>query len=87
MRLSASALSEAGAVAAAGHTGAASDVGVAIALVHAGLHGAKLNVEINVGAMRDDEYASAARETAAQQSTEGEAFAQAAERALASPNR
>ena len=84
MRLSASALSEAGTVAAFVQTGAASDVGVAIALVRAGLHGAKLNVEINVSAMRDDDYASAARGTAERQTTEGEAFARAAERALSS---
>ena len=82
MRLSAAALAEAAAVAAHGQTSAASDVGVAIALLGAGLEGARLNVEINLGALRDDEYAAAAREEAARHSGRGEASFRAAERSL-----
>src|SRR4051812_35828512 len=49
VRLSAAALEQAVAVAAHGHRAAASDVGVAVALLRAGTHGARLNVEINLG--------------------------------------
>ena len=82
MRLSAAALAEAAAVAAHGNTNAASDIGVAIALLGAGLEGARLNVEINLAALRDDEYAAAAREEAAQHSGEAKASGRAAERSL-----
>ncbi len=59
VRLSATALVQAAAVAAHGHKAAGSDVGVAIALLRAGLRGARLNVEINVGSLTDAEYTSA----------------------------
>jgi formiminotetrahydrofolate cyclodeaminase len=59
VRLSAAALAQAVAVAAHGHKPAASDVGVAIALLRAGLRGARLNVEINIGSVTDSEYSSA----------------------------
>ena len=55
MRLSASALEQATAVGAYGNPSAASDVGVAIALLHAGLHGAQLNVEANLGGLNDQD--------------------------------
>ena len=55
-RLSADGLDEARHVAAYGHQAAASDVGVAVALLAAGLHGARLNVEINVGSIADATY-------------------------------
>ena len=61
MRLSASALAAADVVAANGHAAAASDVGVAVALLRAGLHGARLNVEINLDGLRDETYVSATR--------------------------
>jgi formiminotetrahydrofolate cyclodeaminase len=61
VRLSASALSAAETIAEHGHAGAASDVGVAVALLRAGLHGARLNVEINLESVRDDAYGSATR--------------------------
>jgi formiminotetrahydrofolate cyclodeaminase len=61
MRLSAEALTHAAAVAAHGLPSAASDVGVAQALVRAGLEGARLNVEINVGSITDEIYAPAVR--------------------------
>lgn len=56
VRLSADALSQAETVARDGHRGAASDVGVAIALLRAGLHGARLNVETNLGGLTDAAY-------------------------------
>src|SRR3954471_23962590 len=58
VRLSASALAQAVTVAAHGHKAAGSDVGVAIALLRAGLRGARLNVEINIGSVTDAEYTS-----------------------------
>ena len=59
VRLSAAALDQAAAVAAHGHRAAGSDVGVAVALLRAGLRGARLNVEINIGSIIDAGYASA----------------------------
>ena len=56
MRLSAAALEQAATVAAHGHRAAASDVGVAVALLRAGLRGARLNVEINLGSLSDAAY-------------------------------
>jgi formiminotetrahydrofolate cyclodeaminase len=57
MRWSAQALEAAKRVAAHGHAAAASDVGVAIALLRAGLEGARLNVAANLGGIRDEKYA------------------------------
>ena len=59
MRLSAAALDLAVAVAAHGRRAAASDVGVAVALLRAGTRGAQLNVQINLGRISDLEYATA----------------------------
>ena len=59
VRMSAAALGHAAAVAAHGHRAAGSDVGVGVALLRAGLRGARLNVEINVGSITDTGYASA----------------------------
>lgn len=56
MRLSALALKQADIVGAHGHPGASSDVGVAAALLHAGMRGARLNVEANVGSIDDEAY-------------------------------
>jgi formiminotetrahydrofolate cyclodeaminase len=56
MRLSAAALERAKTVAAHGHRAAASDVGVAVALLRAGVRGARLNIEINVGGVSDAAY-------------------------------
>lgn len=61
MRLSAEALKQAEVVAAHGHSGASSDVGVATALLRAGIEGARLNVEINLGSVADEAYAAAVR--------------------------
>ena len=59
VRLSATALTEATAFAARGHRAAASDIGVAVALLRAGTRGARLNVEINAGSISDAAYADA----------------------------
>ena len=55
MRLSAAALEQAAAVEAYGNPSATSDVGVAIALLNAGRHGAQLNVETNLGSLKDQD--------------------------------
>jgi len=62
VRASAEALAHAAAVAAHGNASAASDVGVAVALLRAGAHGARLNVEINLGGLADKAYAERARQ-------------------------
>jgi len=61
MRLSVDGLERASAVAAHGHRGAASDAGVAAALLAAGLHGAQLNVDINLGGISDARYTDAVK--------------------------
>ena len=47
------------AVAAHGHRAASSDVGVALALLQAGLEGARLNVDVNLGGISDRAYVEA----------------------------
>jgi methenyltetrahydrofolate cyclohydrolase len=59
MRLSVDALKQAQAVGAHGHRAASSDVGVALALLQAGLEGARLNVRVNLGGISDRAYAEA----------------------------
>ena len=61
MRLSVEGLSQAGVVGEHGHRGAASDVGVATALLQAGATGARLNVEINLDGIDDAEYREAVK--------------------------
>jgi len=61
VRASADALLHARTVEAHGNRNAASDVGVAIALLKAGAHGARLNVEINLGSVTDTAYAGRVR--------------------------
>jgi formiminotetrahydrofolate cyclodeaminase len=80
VRASAAALHEAARVATHGHRAAASDVGVAIALLRAGARGARLNVEINTGSLADTSYASA---VTAETNRLSEDAAQAADRAEA----
>jgi formiminotetrahydrofolate cyclodeaminase len=65
MRLSAMALKQAELVGAHGHDAASSDVGVAAALLRAGLRGARLNVQINVGSIEDEAYREAVAAEAA----------------------
>jgi len=65
MRLSARACDQARTIAAHGHRGAASDVGTGMTLLRGGLHGAGLNVEINLGSVSDPSYVDTARAEAA----------------------
>ncbi len=61
LRLSEAALDQAKTIAARGNRAAASDVGVAVALLRAGARGARLNIEINIGSISDAAYADAVR--------------------------
>ena len=64
MRACASALGESDAIGRLGNANASSDVKVGIELLRAGLRGAQLNVEINLGSVKDRAYAEdVARET------------------------
>jgi formiminotetrahydrofolate cyclodeaminase len=65
MRLSTRACERAATIAAHGHRAATSDIGVAVALLRAGLHGAGLNIEINLGSVADAVYVEATRAEAA----------------------
>ncbi len=83
MRLSAQGCERAATIAGHGHRAAASDVGAAIALLRAGLHGAGLNVAINLGGVSDTAYvdrvraeASGVAEQAAHAADEAEALLQ-----------
>jgi len=78
VRLSAAALDQAIAVATHGHRAAASDVGVAVALLRSGARGARLNVEINIGSVSDPTYAG---EVAAEIARLGDAISRAADAA------
>jgi methenyltetrahydrofolate cyclohydrolase len=82
IRLSAAALDQAVAVAAIGHRAAASDVGVAVALLRAGTRGARLNVEINIGGVSDAVYTEAVATEAARLSDEARRAADEAETLL-----
>lgn len=82
MRLSVEALEQAVRVAASGHAGASSDVGTGVALLRAGLQGARLNVEINIGGIRDEGYASAVRAEVQRLLARGNEAADVAERSL-----
>jgi formiminotetrahydrofolate cyclodeaminase len=61
MRLSIDGLKQAQVVARHGLRAASSDVGVALALLQAGLEGARLNVRVNLGTLADAAYADAVR--------------------------
>ena len=78
VRLSVAALDQAIAVATHGHRAAASDVGVAVALLRAGARGARLNVEINIGSLSDTTYAG---EVAAETARLGDGASRAADAA------
>lgn len=78
MRLSSLTLKEALTVASHGHRAAASDVGVAIALLSAGLDGARLNVEINQVSLSDTGFVEALKEEAERLAREGAQTAEAA---------
>jgi formiminotetrahydrofolate cyclodeaminase len=85
MRLSHRALSEAAVVAAHGHRAAASDVGVAVALLQAGAAGARLNVDINLQSVGDVAYAEGVRAELATLAKEIPDTAAAVQRALQGP--
>src|SRR5262245_33812356 len=65
MRLSVEGLAAAKIVGAHGNPSASSDVGVATALLRAGLEGARLNVEVNLGSIKDEAYTRAVSEEVA----------------------
>jgi len=79
MRESARALEEAAVVAAHGYKSAASDVGVAIAMLKAGAAGAKLNVDVNLEAIGDANYRGAVGGEARDLMEQAGAIAQRAE--------
>jgi formiminotetrahydrofolate cyclodeaminase len=87
MRLSAQGLEHAAVVAAHGHRAAASDVGVAVALLAAGLQGARLNVQINLDGLSDAVYKAEVTSEAARLTDAAAKAADAANRSLASLDR
>lgn len=62
MRACAEALDEAAVIAAYGNRNASSDVQVGLELLAAGLRGAKVNVDINLDSVKDQEYAGRTRQ-------------------------
>ena len=82
MRLSVIALRQARAVAQHGHRAAASDVGVALALVAAGARGARLNVDVNVASLTDGSYVEAVKTERERLSAEAGEAADAAQASL-----
>jgi glutamate formiminotransferase/formiminotetrahydrofolate cyclodeaminase len=82
MRLSVLALEAAQTVALHGHAAAASDLGVAIALLNCGVRGARLNVDINLTGIKDETYASGAAGEVDRLAHAAATLAEAAEAAL-----
>jgi methenyltetrahydrofolate cyclohydrolase len=82
MRLSVVGLRHAKAVAQHGHRAAASDVGVAVALLQAGARGARLNVDINIGSLTDGSYVEAVKAENERLGTETMETADAAQASL-----
>ena len=87
MRLSSRTMQQASVVASHGHRAAASDVGVAVALLQAGATGARLNVEINLQSVNDLAYADAVRKELAALTAELSGVREAVERELTPPLR
>jgi formiminotetrahydrofolate cyclodeaminase len=87
MRLSAQALGHAGVVAAHGHRAAASDAGVAVALLAASLQGARLNVQINLDGLSDADYKAEVASEVAKLRDAAAQSADTANRSLASLDR
>ena len=56
MRACSAAIEQAPVISRLGNQNAASDVNVALGLLQAGLHGARANVEINLGHVKDKAY-------------------------------
>jgi methenyltetrahydrofolate cyclohydrolase len=63
MRACGDAVEQAATVAVCGNRNASSDVQVGLELLGAGMRGAKLNVDTNLGTVKDEEYASRTRES------------------------
>jgi formiminotetrahydrofolate cyclodeaminase len=82
MRWSAQALEQAATVGRHGLRSAASDIGVAVALLQAGGVGARLNVEANVSGLKEPAYVEAVRAETAELSAAAERAAAAARAAL-----
>jgi formiminotetrahydrofolate cyclodeaminase len=82
MRACAAAMDQAAVVAAFGNRNASSDVQVGLELLGAGLRGARLNVEINLGSLKDAPYVARAREEAERLLAESELRMAAARSAL-----
>jgi formiminotetrahydrofolate cyclodeaminase len=83
MRACADAMDQASVVAAFGNRNASSDVQVGLELLTAGLKGAKLNVEINLGSLKDAAFVERARADAERLLAETEPKVSAARAALA----
>jgi formiminotetrahydrofolate cyclodeaminase len=84
MALTVDALDHANAIAAHGHRGAASDVAVALALLRAGFHGSRLNVETNLTGNKDEAYTHAVRAEVTRLTNRAAAAGLAADDALSS---
>jgi len=82
MRLSATALKHAQAVAEHGHRAASSDAGVAVALLAAGARGARLNVEVNLGSLGDESYVEAVKAETGRLAADAARSAEAADASL-----
>ncbi len=85
MRACADAIEQGDVVAQFGNRHASSDVQVGMELLGAGLRGARLNVEINLGSVKDEGYTGRARGEVARLSLEAERGIEAARARLASP--
>jgi methenyltetrahydrofolate cyclohydrolase len=72
MRACAAAIDQAAVVAAFGNRNASTDVRVALELLGAGLRGARLNVDVNLGSVTDARFAAAASEEAARLTSSAE---------------
>ena len=82
MRLTVIALRHARAVAQHGHRAAASDVGVALALLAAGARGARLNVDVNLASLTDGSYVEAVKAERERLSADAAETADAAQASL-----
>lgn len=83
MRACAEAIEQGEVIAQFGNRNASSDVLVGMELLGAGLRGARLNVEINLGSIKDDAYTTRVREDVARLSQEAERGVAAARARLA----
>jgi len=82
MRLCSSALYEATEIAARSRRSTVGDIGVAMALLRAAAEGARLTIDANLGAIKDDAYVKTVREEFQMMTERGEMAAAEAERLL-----